>query len=327
MNINDFTIAELTAAINRFPVQWGAINAAGIFRDRGVRSKDVVIEEASGTLAVLPQHEWGGEGTVASKETRKTIPLTIKQTVHEDLILPQDAQGIRAFGSEQLSGLPQELARRLQRMRARHDATLEWRKAGALKGVIANQDGTYATDLFAAFGITRPEVDFVLGTAGTDILGKCRQLKDLIEDNLKGDTMTEVTVHADPGFYDRFVQHAKVQGAFQYSNESAQRLGSDLSQTGFVFGGVRFIRFRESFNGIKLVTANEGNAFPAGTLNTFETYFAPADFNETVNQYGQPLYVKTWEVEGGRGWKVHTQSNSLPVCNQPGVLPRVFSSN
>jgi hypothetical protein len=42
----------------------------------------------------------------------------------------------------------------------------------------------------------------------------------------------------------------------------------------------------------RFIAAGEAHAFPLGTVDTFGTYFAPADFNETVNTLGQPLYAK-----------------------------------
>jgi hypothetical protein len=64
-------------------------------------------------------------------------------------------------------------------------------------------------------------------------------------------------------------------------------------------------------------------AFPLGTVDTFGTYFAPADFNETVNTLGQPLYAKQEPRKFERGTDLHTQSNPLPMCHRPGVLVKL----
>jgi hypothetical protein len=65
------------------------------------------------------------------------------------------------------------------------------------------------------------------------------------------------------------------------------------------------------------------HAFPLGTVDTFATYFAPADFNETVNTVGQPLYAKQEPRKFDRGTDLHTQSNPLPMCHRPGVLVKL----
>ena len=70
----------------------------------------------------------------------------------------------------------------------------------------------------------------------------------------------------------------------------------------------------------------EAHAFPLGTVDTFATYFAPADFNETANTLGQPLYAKQEPRKFDRGTDLHTQSNPLPMCHRPGVLVRLTMS-
>jgi hypothetical protein len=62
-----------------------------------------------------------------------------------------------------------------------------------------------------------------------------------------------------------------------------------------------------------------------GTVDTFGTYFAPADFNETVNTLGQPVYAKQAPRQFDRGTDLHTQSNPLPMCHRPGVLVKLTS--
>jgi len=67
----------------------------------------------------------------------------------------------------------------------------------------------------------------------------------------------------------------------------------------------------------------EAHAFPLGTVDTFSTYYAPADFNETANTLGQALYAKQEPRKFERGTDLHTQSNPLPMCHRPGVLVKL----
>lgn len=327
MNITDFKIGELTAAINKFPVQWGRVSQMGLFKDRGVRTRDIVVEERSGSLVLLPTHNWGGEGTVASKIDRKTYPFAIGQTVHEDLVMPGDLQGLRGFGMDSaMETMSNEIGIRLQRMRARHDITLEHKRMGALKGTVTNSDGSTLVDLFTAFGIVQVSVDFVLGTSTTDILAKCAAVLNQVEDNMMGDSMTGVRALVSPAFYQKLIKHDAVKDAYKYHNEASARLGSDMRK-GFWFGGIMFEEYRAAVNGVSLIATGEGHAFPEGTSDTFATYYAPADFNEAVNTIGQPIYVKTWEKEGARGTVIHTQCNALPLCHRPAVLVKLTTSN
>lgn len=326
MNINDFTLTELTAAINRFPIQWGRVSQSGLFADRGVRNRSIVIEEQSGTLALLPTHEWGGEGTAASKIDRNTFSFAIKQTVHDDLVSAADVQDVRAFGTEQLASMSTETAMRLQRMRARHDITLEYKRMGALKGNVLNADGsTSLANLFTTFGISQVTVDFVLGTPTTDIRAKCQAVLSQIEDNLKGDTMTAARVLVSQEFWAKLIAHAQVVDYIKNTPGARDFMMQRANQIEIY--GVIFEQYRASVNGTRLIAAQEGHAYPEGTVDTFATYYAPADFNEAANTIGLPIYVKTWDKEGGRGVVIHTQCNSLPLCHQPAVLVKVTTSN
>lgn len=321
--LNEYTAGEITQAINRFPVKWERIGELGIFTNRPLMTRTAVIEEASGALKVLPTHEWGGAGTVPAADTRNTYAFPIKQTVHQDLILPNDIQGIRAFGTDNaMSTAAQVLAERLMRMRMKHEITLEWKRMGALKGIVTNNDGSTLVNLFTQFGVSQVEVFFDLATAGTDILGKCAAVMNQIEDNLKGDTMTRAHALVSPEFYQALISHPKVVDAYKYHAGAAMHLGTDMRK-GFEFGGITFEEYRASVDGNRLIAADVGYAFPFGTQSTFETYFAPADFMEAVNTIALPFYAKIEEAEFNRGWKVHTQSNSLPICTQPAVLVKL----
>lgn len=326
MNITDFTIGELTAAINKVPRQWGRIGELGVFRNRPLATRDVVIEERSSGLALLPDHEWGGEGTKASASTRRTLSFRIKQTVHEDFVHPMDVMGIRAFGQEDgMATMQDEIAFRLQRMRAKHDQTLEWKRFGAIKGVVSDGAGTVLYDLYQHFGVAQVTVDFTLGTSTTNVRQKVETVVNQIEDNLMGDTMNGVRVFVSPEFWHKLVAHPEVVDYIKNTPSARAFMQSSFNEIE-VFGVV-FEQYRASVNGQRFIAANEGHAIPVGTTDLFATYFAPADFNETVNTVALPIYAKTWEQEGGRGYTLHTQSNSLPLCHQPAALVKVFTSN
>ncbi len=76
----------------------------------------------------------------------------------------------------------------------------------------------------------------------------------------------------------------------------------------------------------RFIEKDTGHCFPLGTASTFTTYFAPADFNETVNTLGQQLYAKQEPRRFDRGTDLHTQSNPLPMCHRPGTLIKVVAA-
>ena len=68
-------------------------------------------------------------------------------------------------------------------------------------------------------------------------------------------------------------------------------------------------------------------AFPLGTLDTFRTYFAPANLMDAVGTYGQELYAYQLARPNGTGIDIYTQSNPLPIVKRPALTVRLFSSN
>ncbi|OFW00547.1 MAG: major capsid protein E [Acidobacteria bacterium RIFCSPLOWO2_12_FULL_59_11] len=319
-----FEMAALTAAINKIPNTYGRLEQLNIMSPQGVRTRTIIIEEMSGVLNLLPTQPVGSPGTQGSTGKRKVRSFVIPHIPHDDAVLPEEVQGIRAFGSEtETDALSNLLALKLQNMRNKHAITLEYLRMGALKGVIFDADGSTLYDLYSEFGITAKTVSFVLGTAGTEVLLKVLEVKRHIEDNLKGEFMTGVMCLCSQGFYDAFTTHAKVKEAFMYFQRN-QQLGNDY-RTGFTFGGITFEEYRgqatdAAGNVRKFVADDEAHFFPLGTANTFRTYFAPADFNETANTLGLALYAKQEPRKFGRGTDLHTQQNPLPICLRPEVL-------
>jgi hypothetical protein len=148
---------------------------------------------------------------------------------------------------------------------------------------------------------------------------------DLPKDNLKGEFMTGIMCLCSQGFYDAFTTHKTVKEAYMYFQRN-QQLANDY-RTGFTFGGVTFEEYRGQATDAagtvrKFIADDEAHFFPIGTASTFRTYFAPADFNETANTLGLPLYAKQEPRKFGRGTDLHCQSNPLPVCLRPEILAK-----
>jgi len=245
-------------------------------------------------------------------------------------VLPEEVQGLRAFGSEtDTETIANVMAEHLQSMRNKHAITLEHLRMGALKGVILDADGSVLYNLFDEFGIEPKEFNFALNNEKTDVKKKCLDLKRYLELNLKGEYMTGVRVLVSPEFFDLLTAHPNVVKAYQWYQESLA-LRAD-QRTGFTFAGVTFEEYLGQASDVdgnvrKFIASGEGHAFPEGTVDTFATYFAPADFNETVNTLGQTLYAKQEPREFGRGTDLHTQSNPLPMCHRPGLLVKLLAS-
>ncbi|MBF0171413.1 MAG: major capsid protein, partial [Nitrospinae bacterium] len=137
---DSFGAVALTAAINLLPNRYGRVEEMGLMPARPVRLRNIAIEERNGVLSLLPTAVVGSPGTVGTRGKRKIRSFVIPHIPHDDVVLPEEVQGIRAFGSEgELAALADVMALHLQSMRE-HAITLEHLRMGALKGVILDAD-------------------------------------------------------------------------------------------------------------------------------------------------------------------------------------------
>lgn len=322
-----FSMAALTAAINILPNRYGRIEDLGLMPAKPVRQRQVIVEEMNGVLNLLPTLPPGAPGTVGVRGKRTLRSFVIPHIPHDDVVLPEEVQGIRAFGSEtETEAVAGVIARHLETMRNKHAITLEHLRMVALKGVILDADGSVLYDLFDEFDITPQTIAYDLGNAGTNVKAKCLATLAAIEDNLKGEFMTGVHCLCSPEFFAALTGHAKVEKAFENWQQGAILI-NDVRR-GFTYAGITFEEYRGQATDPtgttrRFIAAGEAHAFPLGTVDTFGTYFAPADFNETVNTIGQTLYAKQEPRKFDRGTDLHTQSNPLPMCHRPGVLVKL----
>ncbi len=238
-----FNMASLTASINLLPNLYGKTEEMNLFPAKSVRTRNIAVEERNGVLSLLPTQVPGGTSTYENRTNRTMRSFTIPHIPHDDVILPEEIQGIRAFGSEtELEAMANVVTDHLQSMRNKHAITLEYLRMGALKGNILDTDGSTLYDLYDEFGITPKTVNFALGTAGTDVKRKCLEVVRYIEDNLRGEFMNGVHCLVSPEFFDALTNHAKVKEAYDRWQEGAA-LRNDM-RNGFTFGGITFEEYR-----------------------------------------------------------------------------------
>lgn len=327
-----FNLASLTAAINILPNNYGRLEQKGLFPVMGVNTRAIYVEENHGVLNLLQTQPVGAPGTAGKSGKRKLRSFIVPHIPHDDIVLASDVDGVRAFGTDNaLQTVTNKVNDKLQAMKNKHAITLEYLRMGALKGIILDADGTELYNLYTEFDITAKAIDFKLGTAGTDVRGKCLEVARHIEKNLLGEVSTGVHCLVDSAFFDAFTKHAAVEKAFTYFENQNQDLSRDL-RTAFKFGGITFEEYVGSATDSEgtvrpFIAAKTGHAYPEGTMDTFKTAVTAADFNETVNTMGILYYAKISERKFGRGFDLHTQSNPLPLCQRPGVLVRLHSSN
>ena len=323
-----FSLSSLTAAINVVQNQYGRYQQLGIFPEKGVRTTSVLVEHKNNVLNLLPFVARGGQASKGQVGKRDVKSFIIPHIPHEDVVLPEEVQDIRGFGSEtEMDALQQLINEKLMVMAMKHDITREWLFASALRGQVRGADNTIVLDYFGAFGISQTTVNFDFGTAGAPRAAAASLLRTM-QDNLLGETMTGIRVFCSAVFWDAFIGDADVKAAYDLWQDRAWWRQDPLQ--GFPLWGLEWEEYRGTAtdadgNARAFITSGEAIAIPMGTTNTFQCVYGPADFNETANTIGRRMYAKQEQRPFQRGWDLHTQSNPLPLCFRPKLLVRLVA--
>lgn len=330
---------QLTGTINRLPNLYGLLNALNIFPSKSISATAVEIRYEDGKISVLPAVQRGGPPTVGAAKTGKTHYIEVPHFPHLDTITPADLQNMVEVEGDQFRPRTKEdeLADKLQAVRQKHDITREYVRMGALKGVVKDGAGRTLVDLYQTFGVVKKTVDFALDNADTDIIAKGEEVFDHIATNLRGETMTGVEIMVSSSFFNKFVQHPKVEKYWlqhQAALGLAQMTRDPVSAYGrtFTFQNVDYREYKgfasmRDANGQTIsepfIAAGKGHARPVGTLDTFATYDAPPHHMDTVNKPGLEIFISQEILKHGEGVELKSQSNCIAVCRRPELLVEV----
>lgn len=328
-----FELVDYTEEIVSIPNTWGLINEMNIFRNESVSQHTVTVESTAGTLGLITDQVRGAKNLVSKDDTRNLRSFPIPHFPLDDAIRPEDLQGKRAYGSPDAAETEAAVtARKLARLRMNHAVTLEAARAYALTtGAIYAPNATVAANYYTDFGVTRKEVDYVLGTAGTEIIAKSEEALAHIQDNiLTGEVVNNVVVLCSPTFFAKLIIHATVKEAYKYYTSTQQplrdRLGSGVYRR-FDHGSITYIEYRGSYNGTPLIPAGDAYMLPTGTQDMFISYFSPANKFSHVNTLGEEVYAFTYRGATDESITIQTESNQLHLLRRPQAVVRLFSSN
>lgn len=322
-NGDAFSVQSLTKSLNDVPHQPTRLGELGYFSVEGINTTMISIEKQGSTLSLVPAGERGGVAKPGLKDKRTLIPFKCVHLPQTGGVNADEVQNLRAFGSEtELESVQNVVGKELRRIRRNFDTTLEWQRMGAVKGQILDADGTTVLlDLYTTFGVTQQTHSLVLGTAGTKVRLKLIEAKRKVEAALGGLSYTGLRVLCSPSFFDALVGHATVEAAFdRYMN--GEFLRSDV-RGGFYFAGVFFEEYRGTVNGIDFIAAGDAYMIPEGVPDLFVMNFAPADYMETVNTTGIPMYAKQEPRGMNKGVDIDAQSNPLTLCTRPAVIVKL----
>ena len=327
-----FELTDFTEELLIIPNTWGLTNQMGIFEQEGVAQHTITVEKIDQSLNLITDRVRGERNNVNKDYERELHSFAIPHFPLDDYITPEDIQGKRAYGmantEEQLA---QVRARKLERIRRNHAVTLEAARMQALtNGTIYAPNNTVSVDWYSAFGVTRKEVDFNLGTATTDVIAKGEEVIAHIQDNiLSGDLVTGIVALCSPEYFSKLISQAGVKEAYKYYTSTQQpnrdRLGAGLYRE-FEHGGIRYIEYRGSYNGQALIPANDAYFLPMGVTDMFKTYFSPANKFSFTNTMGEEAYVFEYPGATDENILLQSESNFVNMLRRPQIVVRGYTS-
>lgn len=316
MNNDAFSIAQLTASVNKIPFKPGKISAMGIFDEDGVTTTSVNVEWRDGILTLVDAIARGAAGQTSAEGKRKMESFVIPHLLQPDTILADAVQNVRAFGTEdQVEPIMGVVNQRMTALGRNLEYTSESHRVAAIQGKYFDAFGAEAS-LFTKFGVTEKTVAMGLTADNTPIRAKCNAIIDAVEDAMGGAAYDGITAVCSKEFFDLLIEYPAVKEAYLNSQANAELRGNGTSD--FMFGGILWVRYNGTTD-VK-IAAGEARAFPTGADGLFITRYAPAPYNETVNTVGLPMYAKTWPMEGDKGYNLEVQSNQLNICTRPEAL-------
>ncbi len=326
-----FNVTSLTDAINKIPHKPSRVGEMGLFSNKGVTSRSIIIEERDGVLQLLVSKPYGAPADVSKKQARVARPFVIPHFPLDDAVLAAEVQGIRAFGSQsETEGVAQVVSQKIASMRQSHETTLEWLRLGAIKGVVFDGDTTTVLhNFYDEFEVSKQaDQDWDMGTAGTPQQPKITAALRLIEAALGGTPYDHIHCLMGDTLWDEFIVNTSVQTAYTrwsgaQDGQPGAFLRSDMRK-GFPFGGMVFENYRGKIASTNFIADGEARIFPVGAPGLFQTINAPADYIETVNTVGLPFYAKQERMAFDRGISINTQSNPLCICTQPRTLIKLI---
>jgi hypothetical protein len=332
-NNDAFSVTSLTDAISERKVRSGRLGELGLFSSTSVSTLSIALERIGDTIQLVAPSLRGSAGETRDMPKRTIENITIPHFQRDWSVNADEVQGIRAFGSETMLNTVQGIvAQKIAMNIADLDLTDEYARIGAVKGVITYKGGS-TLNLFTKFGVAEPtEVDFDLDAASPTagiLRKKCVTAIRSMRAALGGVPFSKIHAFVGDNFFDDLLAHPEVRDTYKgWSDAQILRdsyVGPNRSENPmFEFGGIVFENYGAidaSGDGSLIgIDTNKARFIPLGVEGLFRTYYAPADYVETVNTMGRRLYAKQWPMQNGKGINGEVQTNVLHICTRPGVL-------
>jgi hypothetical protein len=327
-----YTLTDYTEELLIIPNQWGLVNSLGIFSEEGVSVHNVTVESRNESISVIADQIRGARNNVNKDYTRTLRSFPIPHFPLDDSISPNDIQGKRAYGTPDSGEVEAAvMGRKLERIRKNHAITMEAARVWAItRGQIYAPNGTVAGNYYTDFGYTRTEYAFGLDSASTDVVQQGEVALSTIQDAvMTGDVIEKVVALCSPEFFSSLIKHPSVKNAYQFYTSTQEPLRARVGGQGlyrrFEHGGIEYIEYRGSYNGVRLIAVNEAYFMPMGVADMFITYFSPANKFASVNTIGEAAYVFSYRDPMDEKILLQSEHNALHLIRRPQAIVRAVA--
>ncbi|KWO22007.1 major capsid protein E [Burkholderia ubonensis] len=322
-NDDAFSLSSMTAAINEQEYVPGRISSTGMFDEEGVTTTVVQIERDGDKLALVAAGERGTPAPNVAGSKPNLIPFNTVHLPQRASIKADEIQNLRAFGSDsELETLQNYVNRRLAKMRRMLDATHEFHRLGAIRGVILDADGkNVVANLLDSFGIKQQVVEYELSNPKTEIRIKNEDTLEAIEDALGNVPFTGARAFCGSNFWRKLLTLPTVKETFLNTAAAAALRGDPRGS--IELDGIVFERYRGAVGGVPFVGPDEAYAVPEGVPDLFISRFAPGDYTDAVNTIGLPYYARQELMPFNKGVEIEAQSNPIHLCTRPRACIRL----
>lgn len=334
-NNDAFSVTSLTDAISEKKVRPGRLGELGLFTTTSVTTLTIALERIGDTIQLVAPSPRGSAGETRDEPKRSIENIGIPHFQRDWSVVADEVQGVRAYGSEtQLMTVQGLVAQKIAANLADLDLTDEYARLGAIQGIVTYKGGQ-TLNLFDKFGVNQPsETDFDLDAANPAdgiLRKKCVAKIREARKALGGVPFDYLHAFVGDDFFDDLLKHPEVRETYKGWGEAQilreSYIGKNRSSNPmFEFGGIVWENYGAIDNtgdGALLGIGTDVAKFvPVGVPGLFRTYYAPADYVETVNTLGKARYAKQWPMQNGKGVNGETQTNTLHIATRPGCLLR-----
>lgn len=319
-----FSFTSLTNAINLVPPQPTSINEFVKFRESGINTLSVIVEEKEGRIGIAASAPRGSVGRGVASKRRKARSFTVPHYPTYDAILASSIQDVRQFGStDAMETVEGKLSEKREDMLGILNQTRNFGQWGAVQGVLYDDDGSVIYDWFDEFGVERNEIQLDLSDSSLELRDEVIKIKRMAEKELGGYTFSQFTLALPGPVFDKFVAHRSLKEAYDRQADGAFK--RDDLRKGFLIADnvwVKSVDIVDVGNGLKLIPEDEGFLLPNADA-LYKLSNSPADTIQAANTVGLPFYMASEPMPFGKGADLQAETNFLAFVEKPRAIVRI----